>query len=82
MLDTEARFPLQVQESDFARADRIIALDETEHLPLLLQRFPAWVARVEFWQVSDIPHASVASALATIETQVHELIQALSQQLS
>jgi protein-tyrosine phosphatase len=78
----EVRFPRQVQEDDFAQADRIIALDETEHLPLLQQRFPTWTEHVEFWQVPDIPRASVASALATMETQVHELVRALSQKLS
>ena len=81
-LDTAVSFPQQVQEGDFVRADRIIALDETEHLPLLLQRFPTWVERVEFWQAPDISRAPVASALATMETQVHELIRTLSQKLS
>ena len=82
VLASEVRFPRQVQENDFTQADRIIALDETEHLPLLRQRFPTWIERVEFWQVPDVPRASVASALATMETQVHELIQVLSQKLS
>src|SRR4030095_15645761 len=36
------RFPQQVQEDDFVRATRIIALDETEHRPLLAHRFPTW----------------------------------------
>jgi protein-tyrosine phosphatase len=81
-LDTEARFPLQVQEDDFAQADHIIALDKTEHLPLLRQRFPLWVERVEFWQVPDLPHASVEFALATMETQVHELIRTFLQESS
>ncbi len=72
-------FPQQAQERDLMRADRIIALDETEHLPLLAQRFPAWLARVEFWQVPDLPRASVASALTAMETQVHDLVRALSQ---
>lgn len=72
-------FPQQAQERDLMRADRIIALDETEHLPLLAQCFPAWLTQVEFWQVPDLPRASVASALTAMETQVHELVRALSQ---
>jgi protein-tyrosine phosphatase len=82
MLDAVARFPQQAQECDFARADRLIALDETEHRPLLQQRFPLWVERVEFWQVPDVPRASAASALAAMETRVYELIRTLSQKFS
>src|SRR5262249_15457566 len=48
-LDTAVRFPQQVCEADLARAERIIALDGTEHRPLLAHRFPHWVERVEFW---------------------------------
>src|SRR2546421_5013768 len=29
------RFPVQVTEEDLARADRLVALKQTEHLPLL-----------------------------------------------
>ncbi len=82
LLDAVARFPKQAQECDFARADRIIALDETEHRPLLRQRFPSWIERVEFWQVPDVPHVSAASALAAMETRVYELIRTLSQKFS
>ena len=78
----EVRFPRQVQEDDFAQASCIIALDETEHRPLLLQRFPQWLDQVEFWRVPDVPRVSATSALAMMETQVHELIRMLSQQLS
>lgn len=77
-LGPDVRFPRQVQEDDFAQAARIIALDETEHRPLLLQRFPKWLDQVEFWRVPDVPRASAAAAFATMETQVHELIRTLS----
>jgi protein-tyrosine phosphatase len=78
----EVRFPQQVQEDDFARADCIIALDETEHRPLLMERFPTWVDRVEFWHVPDVPRAPVASALAAMETRVSQLIRILFQKCS
>lgn len=72
------RFPQQVQEEDFAVARRIIALDEAEHRPLLAQRFPQWLDRVEFWQVPDVPHLSAAAAVVRMEAQVQSLIQTLS----
>lgn len=78
-LGADVRFPQQVQKDDFLRATRIIALDETEHRPLLMHRFPAWVDRVEFWHVPDVPRASAPAALATMDTEIHHLIRALSQ---
>lgn len=72
------RLPQQAQEEDFAAARRIIALDETEHRPLLTQRFPQWLDRAEFWQVPDVPHLSAADAVVLMETQVQSLIRTLS----
>lgn len=60
-----ARFPLQVTVNDLEGADRIIALKHAEHLPLLQERFPTWLEKVEFWQVDDAPEA-----LALIEREV------------
>src|SRR5215467_9372486 len=34
-----ARFPIQVTADDFTRADRVVALKQAEHLPLLRERF-------------------------------------------
>lgn len=72
------RFPQQVQEADFHRAQRIIALDEAEHRPLLVQRFPLWLERVEFWQVPDVPRTAVADGLALMTSQVQELFRVLA----
>ena len=72
------RLPQQVQEKDFAVAQWIIALDETEHRPLLTHRFPHWLDRVEFWQVPDVPHLSATAALTLMETQVQSLLRTLS----
>src|SRR5580704_14117196 len=37
-----ARFPVQVTTDDLEGADRIVALKQAEHQPLLQVRFPAW----------------------------------------
>jgi protein-tyrosine phosphatase len=52
-----ARSPATALGTDFETAHWIVALKESEHLPLLQERFPAWVERVEFWQVDDAPRA-------------------------
>lgn len=75
VLAAEIRFPQQVHDDDLARADHIIALDETEHRPLLAQRFPAWVEHVEFWQAPDVPRAPVPHTLALIDEQVYSVIR-------
>ena len=60
-----ARLPAQVTTDDLAGADRVVALKQDEHLPLLQERFPAWAEKVEFWHVDDAPEV-----LGLIEQEV------------
>jgi protein-tyrosine phosphatase len=62
------RFPIQATAEDFEAARWIVALKEAEHLPLLQERFPAWVEKAEFWQVDDAPEV-----LDLIEREVMDL---------
>jgi predicted translation initiation factor SUI1 len=62
------RLPVQATPDDFARAHWIVALKQTEHVPLLQERFPTWTEKVECWEVDDD-----ARALATIEAEVLDL---------
>jgi predicted translation initiation factor SUI1 len=63
--DAVSRFPIQVTADDLAKAAFIVALKQAEHLPLLQERFPAWVEKVEFWHVDDAP-----GVLGLIEREV------------
>ena len=63
------RLPAQVTTDDLERADRVVVLKQAEHLPLLLERFPAWAEKVEFWHVDDAPEA-----LGLIEREVMGLV--------
>jgi len=72
------RYPLQLLESNLLQADRIIAMHEAEHRPMLGQRFPGWVERVEFWNVPDLEEAPVGQALADIDRRVRGLVQRLA----
>src|SRR5712691_4471296 len=67
--DAVARFPVPVMLDDFEGADRVVALKQAEHLPLLQERFPAWAEKVEFWHVDDAPEA-----LALIEREIMGLV--------
>jgi protein-tyrosine phosphatase len=61
--------PAQVMVEDLEAADRIVALKQDEHLPLLQERFPAWAEKVEFWHVDDTPEV-----LGLIEQEVMGLV--------
>ena len=67
--DSMTRLPAQVTTDDLERADRVVVLKQAEHLPLLLERFPAWAEKVEFWHVDDAPEA-----LGLIEREVMGLV--------
>ena len=67
-----ARPPAQVTTDDLERAGWIVALKHAEHLPLLQERFPAWVEKVEFWHVDDAPEV-----LGLIEREVMGLVARL-----
>lgn len=71
------RGPAQACDHDFAGADRVIALYEPEHQPMVAQRFPAWAHQVEYWQIPDLGDMRAEAALKAIEREVAGLIQEL-----
>ena len=76
-LAVPVRAPRDVTTEQLAAAQRIIAMKEHEHRPLLLRRFPEWTDRVEYWHVHDLDLASAEHALAAIESHVSSLIEEL-----
>ena len=50
----------------------IIAMNQAEQLPLLQERFPAWVEKIEFWNVDE-----TAEAMGLIEQEVMSLVARL-----
>jgi predicted translation initiation factor SUI1 len=67
-----ARLPQEVTTDELDQAQFIVALKQTEHLPMLQERFPAWIEKVEFWDVDDDP-----KVLGLIEREVMDLIARL-----
>ncbi len=63
--------------ADLKSADRIVAVKETEHRPLMSTRFPAWLEKVEFWEVHDIDCADPQDALPHLEQEVRGLLERL-----
>ena len=76
------RMPERVTERDLAAAQLIVALKAAEHRPLMIERHPQWVEKVEFWQVHDVDFATPDVALPEIEERVLELIGRLAGQVN
>lgn len=72
------RPPTQLSQDDLSSADRIIALKEAEHRPLLAARYAGWEDRVSYWHIHDLDGALPAVALKEVEFQVRQLIDELS----
>jgi protein-tyrosine phosphatase len=76
--DPYLRMPVRATEEDLASADLIVALKDSEHRPLMAERHPAWVERVEYWSIHDIDFATPDVALPQVELQVLALIDRLA----
>jgi protein-tyrosine phosphatase len=76
-LPSELRAPRDVEQSDIERSTITVALKEAEHRPLISDRFPALLERVEFWHVDDVGDAPPSVALPMIDRLVRELVQRL-----
>ena len=72
------RMPRQVASLDFDHSDKVIALCEREHRPMLEIHYPDRVGRIEFWQIEDIDVEVPEIATQQILFKVAELIESLS----
>ena len=71
------RLPIQLDLSDLARSDLVIAVKEAEHRPMLQELFPLWANIVEYWQVDDLDCATADEALPVLDGQVRALVERL-----
>lgn len=73
------RFPEPLRPIELELATRVVAMDESEHRPLLDARFRGWSERVDFWHVHDIDQWSPRKALPVISTLVEQWVGALAE---
>ncbi|MEL6460534.1 MAG: low molecular weight phosphatase family protein [Cyanobacteria bacterium J06621_15] len=73
----EERFPKSPVAEDFQTFDLIIAVDESEHRPLMQERFPEFIDSIEYWLIHDIDKTSPEEALGELEKKVQELMKGL-----
>jgi protein-tyrosine phosphatase len=72
------RFPKVVEVHDFEKFDHVIALKEAEHRAKMVERFPDWADRIEYWHIHDLDFAEPDEALVELEAKVRELVERLS----
>lgn len=72
------RLPQMAVAADFAAADRVVAVKEKEHRPIIEARFAAWRDRIEYWRVDDVDYAPPEVALPQLEREVCALVERIS----
>ena len=59
---------------DLESASEVVALDESEHRPLIRERFSVWENRVEYWQIADVEIVQPKVALSVVDRQIESLL--------
>ncbi len=72
------RYPRALQPFELALADHIVALNESEHRPLLASRFAEWQDRVEYWLIEDVDRDLPDNVLPKLESSLRDLIACLA----
>lgn len=76
-LPDHLRLPLPLELADLQQAHQVIAIDETEHRPLMQARFPDWEDKIDYWCVHDIDQETSDAALKQLENHIQDLISGL-----
>jgi protein-tyrosine phosphatase len=71
------RFPIQLSEVDLEDADLVVALKKAEHHPMMVQQFPAWADRIQYWHIDDMDCTTADEALPICEACVRFLVETL-----
>lgn len=72
------RFPQPIIQADFKNHEKIIALSEAEHKPMLKKRFENHYAKVNYFEVGDLPVEEPKDAMKKLAFLVEELIGRLN----
>ena len=76
----EARPPIPVERRDFETADRVVAVKEAEHRPMMEADFPDLAESITYWHVHDLDCASCDEAIPQLAQLVTNLVDNLAQQ--
>ena len=76
-MEGDGRAPVQLEETDLAEADLVIALNAAEHRHLMTERFAQWTDQILYWNVPDLNLMEAEEALSRIGNNVTVLVQQL-----
>jgi protein-tyrosine phosphatase len=71
------RLPTALAEEDLQSASHVIAVKETEHRPLMQEKFPDWENKISYWEVHDLDCATPEQSLPVLQTLVDEFFNEL-----
>lgn len=67
-----------VRTEDFHVAGHIVIMDESEHRPLMREKFPEWENKVEYWQLEDDYVVGPEIVLPKLKERVEYLVQLMA----
>ena len=71
----QAKMPRQLDPAEVEAYDRVIALSESEHKPMLTNLHPELVEHVEFWTVEDLHLVGSDVAIPAIDAKVRAMFE-------
>jgi len=71
------RGPKPVSAEALEDATLVVALKESEHRPLLAERWPGWETKATYWHVDDVDGMTPEEATDRIAAHVEELVDLL-----
>lgn len=69
--------PRQVDIETLAGSSLVVAMNRSEHVPMIQDRFPLWKNRIRCWEIPDLDVLCPDLALPRIEAEVELLIRSL-----
>ena len=73
-----ARLPIPLCEADLQQADLVVAVKKAEHHAMMLDQFPAWADRIEYWHVDDLDCATADQSLPVCQACIEALVDRLA----
>lgn len=73
-LPDKIEFPLILKLEDLLQSEKIIALNENEHRPIVKKMFPEWEHKFTFWNVLDLYEEEASSSLTKLKFELDKLI--------
>lgn len=71
------RYPKALTQQDLDQSHLVVAVKEAEHRRLMVEQFPHWENRVEYWHVHDIDCEPPDDAIPVLEQEVSALVRRL-----